>query len=33
MTEPADHVCDACGRAFPDEDALAAHVRDVGLAN
>ncbi len=33
MPEPEEAVCEDCGRAFPDEAALDAHVRQAGLVD
>lgn len=33
MSDPDEHVCEACGRTFPDEAALDAHVRHAGLVD
>lgn len=33
MSSAGEHVCEACGRSFPDEEALVAHVRHAGLVD
>jgi len=39
MTEPEstdedeEHVCGACGKSFPTEEALERHVHEVGLVD
>lgn len=31
MPESEEHVCEECGRTFPDEEELVAHLREAGL--